>query len=85
MAPHRDAAASLLFPWRKFEREGALAAVSADEAVVPASELAASPTEIAKRQRVLGKMPENEILKEDVDYAAEKVGAPSPLLDRGGQ
>jgi len=35
-------AASLLFMWRKLERQGALTAVSAGEAVVPASELASS-------------------------------------------
>jgi transposase len=67
--------ASLLFQWRKLERQGALTAVSAGEAVVPASELAAARAEIAKLQRVLGKKTlENEILKEAVEYAAEKSG-----------
>jgi transposase len=57
-------------------------AVSAGEAVVPASELAAARAEIAKLQRVLGKKTlENEILKEAVEYAAEKKWiARSPLL-----
>lgn len=75
-------AASLLFQWRKLERQGALTAVSAGEAVVPASELAAARAEIAKLQRVLGKKTlENEILKEAVEYAAEKKWiARSPLL-----
>lgn len=50
-------AASLLFQWRKLERQGALTAVSAGEAVVPASELAATRAEIAKLQRVLGRKP----------------------------
>jgi transposase-like protein len=79
----RHVAASLLFQWRKLERQGALA-VSAGEAVVPASELAAARAEIAKLQRVLGKKTlENEILKEAVEYAAEKKWiARSPLLDR---
>ena len=74
--------ASLLFQWRKLERQGALTAVSAGEAVVPASELAAARAEIAKLQRVLGKKTlENEILKEAVEYAAEKKWiARSPLL-----
>ena len=35
-------AASQLFQWRKLERQGALTAVQAGEAVVPASELAAA-------------------------------------------
>lgn len=65
--------AGLLFQWRKLERQGALTAVSVGEEVVPASELAAARAEIAKLQRVLGKKTlENEILKEAVEYAAEK-------------
>ena len=74
--------AGLLFQWRKLERQGALTAVSAGEAVVPASELAAARAEIAKLQRVLGKKTlENEILKEAVEYATEKKWlARSPLL-----
>ncbi len=53
----------LLFQWRKLERKGALTAVSADEAVVPTSELATARIEIAKFRRVLGKKTlKNEIL-----------------------
>lgn len=76
--------ASQLFQWRKLEREGALIAVSAGESVVPASELAAARAEIAKLQRILGKKTlENEILKEAVEYAAEKKWiARSPLLPK---
>ena len=75
VARQEGVAASLLFQWRKLERQGALTAVSAGEAVVPASELAAARAEIAKLQRVLGKKTlENEILKEAVEYAAEKSG-----------
>lgn len=74
VARQEGVAASLLFQWRKLERQGALTAVSAGEAVVPASELAAARAEIAKLQRVLGKKTlENEI-KEAVEYAAEKIG-----------
>src|SRR5580765_2602318 len=47
--------ASLLFQWRKLERQGALTAVQAGEAVVTASELAAARAEISKVQRILGK------------------------------
>lgn len=81
VARQEGVAASLLFQWRKLEREGALVAVSAGEAVVPASELAAARAEIVKLQRVLGKKTlENEILKEAVDYAVEKKWiARSPL------
>ena len=77
-------AGSLLFQWRKLEREGALTAVSAGESVVPASELAAARAEIVKLQRILGKKTlENEILKEAVEYAAEKKWiARSPLLPK---
>ena len=68
VAREEGVAASLLFQWRKLERQGALTAVSAGEAVVPASELAAARAEIAKLQRVLGKKTlENEILKEAVE------------------
>ena len=82
VARQEGVAASLLFQWRKLERQGALMAVSAGEAVVPASELVAARAEIAKLQRVLGKKTlENDILKEAVEYAAEKKWiARSPLL-----
>lgn len=87
VARQEGVAASLLFQWRKLEREGALTAVSAGESVVPASELAAARAEIAKLQRVLGKKTlENEILKEAVEYAAEKKWiARSPLLPKDEQ
>ena len=45
VARQEGVAASLLFQWRKLERQGALTAVSAGEAVVPASELAAARAE----------------------------------------
>ena len=84
VARQEGVSATLLFQWRKLEREGALTAVSAGESVVPASELAAARAEIAKLQRILGKKTlENEILKEAVEYAAEKKWiARSPLLPK---
>ena len=84
VARQEGVSASLLFQWRKLEREGALTAVSAGESVVPASELAAARAEIAKLQRILGKKTlENEILKEAMEYAAEKKWiARSPLLPK---
>ncbi len=87
VARQEGVAASLLFQWRRLEREGALVAVSAGESVVPASELAAARAEIAKLQRILGKKTlENEILKEAVEIAAEKKWvARSPLLPKGEQ
>jgi len=87
VARQEGVAASLLFQWRRLEREGALVAVSAGESVVPASELAAARAEIAKLQRILGKKTlENEILKEAVEIAAEKKWiARSPLLPKEEQ
>ena len=84
VARQEGVTASLLFQWRKLEREGALAAVTAGEAVVPASELAAARAEIAKLQRILGKKTlENEILREAVEYSVEKKWiARSPLLPK---
>ena len=77
-------AASLLFQWRKLERQGALMSVSAGEAVVRASELAAARAGIAKLQRVLGKKTlDNEIPKEAVADAAEKSGLRAHTCCRG--
>ena len=53
VARQEGVATSLLFQWRKLERQGALTAVSAGEAVAPASELAAARAEIAKLHRLL--------------------------------
>ena len=87
VARQEGVAASLLFQWRRLEREGALVAVSAGESVVPASELAAARAEIVKLQRILGKKTlENEILKEAVEIAAEKKWiARSPLVPKDEQ
>jgi transposase len=87
VARQEGVSASLLFQWRKLERQGALTAVSAGEPVVPASELAAARAEIAKLQRILGKKTlENEILKEAVEYSvAKKWIARSPLQPGDGQ
>ena len=84
VARQEGVSASLLFQWRKLDRQGALVAVSAGEAVVPASELAAARAEIAKLQRILGKKTlENEILREAVEFSVEKKWiARSPLLPK---
>ena len=68
VARQEGVSAGLLLQWRKLERQGALAAVSAWEPVIPTSELAAARAEIAKLQRVLGKKTlEIEILREAVE------------------
>jgi transposase-like protein len=84
VARQEGVSAGLLFQWRKLDRQGALMAVSAGEAVVPASELAAARAEIAKLQRILGKKTlENEILREAVEFSVEKKWiARSPLLPK---
>ena len=87
VARQHGVAASQLFTWRRLERQGALAAVGAGEAVVPASELATARAQIAQLQRLLGKKTmENEILKEAVEIAREKKWiARSPLLGKDDQ
>lgn len=71
-----------LFQWRKLERIGALTAVGAGDAVVPATELDAARRQIRELQRLLGKKTlEAEILKEAVELAQERKWiARSPLL-----
>lgn len=62
-----------LFQWRKLERIGALTAVGAGDAVVPATELDAARRQIRELQRLLGKKTlEAEILKEAVELAQER-------------
>lgn len=74
-----------LFQWRKLHQSGALSAISAGEAVVPASQFAEALKEIQALQRLLGKKTlEVEILKEAVEYGrAKKWIARSPLLPGG--
>ncbi len=71
-----------LFHWRKLYQDGCLSAVSAGEAVVPASELADAMKQIRELQRMLGKKTmEAEVLKEAVEIArSRKWIAHSPLL-----
>ena len=62
-----------LFHWRKLMREGALVAVSADENVVPASEVKQLKVKIRELERLLGKKTmEAEILREAIAIAREK-------------
>lgn len=71
-----------LFQWRRLERDGALIAVEAGQAVVPATEMDAARRQIRELQRLLGKKTlEAEILKEAVEIARERKWiARSPLL-----
>ncbi|PNF76404.1 IS3 family transposase [Stutzerimonas degradans] len=65
-----------LFHWRKLYQDGSLSAVSAGEALVPASELADAMKQIRELQRMLGKKTmEAEVLKEAVEIAR------SPKMD----
>lgn len=75
-------AATQLFQWRKSYSEGSLVAVGANEAVVPASEMAEALKRIKQLEGALGrKTLENEILKEAVEYGkSRKWIARSPLL-----
>ncbi len=74
--------ANQLFLWRKLYQDGSLSAVSAGEAVVPASELTDALKQIRELQRMLGKKTmEAEVLKEAVEIArSRKWIAHSPLL-----
>lgn len=65
--------ANQLFLWRKLYQDGRLSAVSAGEAVVPASELSDALKQIRELQRMLGKKTmEAEILKEAVEIARSR-------------
>ncbi|WP_211372080.1 IS3 family transposase [Pseudomonas caricapapayae] len=65
--------ANQLFLWRKLYQDGSLSAVSAGEAVVPASELTDALKQIRELQRMLGKkMMEAEVLKEAVEIARSR-------------
>ncbi|WP_424948675.1 IS3 family transposase [Chromobacterium haemolyticum] len=76
VARHHGINPNQLFHWRKLHQDGSLSAVSAGEAVVPASELAEALKQIRELQRLLGKKTmEAEILKEAVEIAR------SPKMD----
>ncbi|WP_218568097.1 IS3 family transposase [Pseudomonas sp. LP_7_YM] len=65
--------ANQLFLWRKLYQDGSLSAVSAGEAVVPASELTDALKQIRELQRILGKKTmEAEVLKEAVEIARSR-------------
>ena len=64
---------SLIFNWRRRMKEGQIAAIQADDAVVPAAELKRAQAEIRQLQRLLGKQAMHlEILKEAVNLGREK-------------
>jgi len=86
VAREEGVAANMLFRWRRLMEDGALSAVSAEEAVVPSSELRALQQRVRELERCLGrKTLEVEILQEAVEYGKTKkwlVRSPSlPLVD----
>ena len=74
--------AAQLFLWRKAYLEGSLVAVGANETAAPDFELQEAMIRIKQLEGTLGcKTLENEILKEDVDFAkAKKWIVRSPVL-----
>jgi transposase len=71
VARRHGVAPNQLFRWRKLAAQGALAATSAQEEVVAASEYRALQNQIRELQRLLGKKTlEAEILKEALEVAA---------------
>ncbi|WP_437440754.1 IS3 family transposase [Raoultella terrigena] len=85
VARRHNVNANQVFKWRKQYQDGSLAAVSAGEEVVPASELNSAMKQIRELQRLLGKKTmENEILKEAVEYGkANKMDCARTLIARG--
>ena len=85
VARRHGIAPNQLFRWRRLYAEGALSAVGAGEAVVPASEYRALQSQVRELQRLLGKkILENEILREALDLARPKkrlLRGPSPVRD----
>ena len=62
-----------LFKWKRLIRQGGLSAVSADEAVVPASSYRALQQQMRELQRVLGKKTmEADILREALELQHPK-------------
>lgn len=86
VARKHGVAPNQLFTWRRLWREGALTAVGANEAVVPASEVKELKVRVRELERLLGrKTLENEILKEAVKLAREKkLISRVPLLFKEG-
>lgn len=73
VARRHGIAPNQLFRWRRLHAEGALSAVGAGEAVIPASKYRALQGQVRELQRLLGKKTvENEILREALDLAQPK-------------
>lgn len=64
---------SLMFRWKKMEKQGALAGLEADERVVGETEVKELKAKVRELERLLGKKTmEAEILKEGIEYARGK-------------
>jgi transposase len=71
VARQHGIASNQLFTWRRLMAQGALAAATAGEEVVPASDYRALEAQVRELQRLLGKKTmENELLREAVSRAA---------------
>lgn len=83
VAREAGVSASLLFIGRKAERQGALTAVPAGEAVAPASEVATARAEIFKLQGVLGKVTLVNVNRQNTARGDARVN-PQTRLSRDG-
>jgi transposase len=73
VARRNGISASLLFRWRRLVEEGALASVSADARVLPASENNQLRAHVRELERLLGKKTlEVEMLKEELELRGSK-------------
>jgi transposase len=81
VARRHGVAPNQLFRWRKLAAQGALAATSAQEEVVAASEYRALQNQIRELQRLLGKKTlEAEILKEELQRLLGKKTLEAEIL-----
>jgi transposase len=77
---------SQVFKWRRLVEEGTMSVLGADESVVPESDVKVLKGRIRELERLLGrKTLENEILKDAIEIAREKILlSRSPLPKRDG-
>jgi transposase len=85
VARQHGIAPNQVFTWRRLYAEGALSAVGAGEAVVPASEYRGMQRKVRELRRLLGKKTlENEVLRDALELAQPKkrlLRSPLPAQD----
>jgi transposase len=85
VARQHGIAPNQVFTWRRLYAEGALSAVGAGEAVVPASEYRGLQRKVRELRRLLGKKTlENEVLRDALELAQPKkrlLRSPLPAQD----